>query len=56
MEDLLRDVPGLNVVQTGQNGALDRLFARGGDSDATLVLLDGIPITGARAGRSTSPT
>jgi len=45
VEDLLRDVPGLNIVQTGQNGALTTLFVRGGDYDATLVLLDGIPIT-----------
>jgi vitamin B12 transporter len=43
--DLLRDVPGLSVVQSGQNGALTSLFVRGGDSDAALVLLDGIPIT-----------
>jgi vitamin B12 transporter len=45
VEDLLRDVPGLNVVQTGVSGGLTNLFARGGDSDATLVLLDGVPIT-----------
>jgi vitamin B12 transporter len=45
VEDLLRDVPGLNIVQTGQNGALTSLFARGGDYDATLVLLDGVPIS-----------
>ncbi len=45
VEDLLRDVPGLNIVQTGQSGALTSLFARGGDYDATLVLLDGVPIT-----------
>ena len=45
VEDLLRDVPGLNIVQTGQNGALTTLFVRGGDYDATLVLLDGVPIT-----------
>lgn len=43
--DLLRDVPGLAVVQTGSNGGLTNLFARGGDSDAALVLLDGIPLT-----------
>ena len=43
--DLLRDDPGLSVVQSGQNGALISLFVRGGDSDAALVLLDGIPIT-----------
>ena len=45
IEDLLRDVPGLNVVQTGVSGGLTNLFVRGGDSDATLVLLDGVPIT-----------
>ncbi len=45
VEDLLRDVPGLNIVQTGVSGGLTNLFARGGNSDATLVLLDGVPIT-----------
>jgi vitamin B12 transporter len=44
--DLLRDVPGIDVVQTGQNGALTSVFSRGGNSNATLVLLDGVPITG----------
>ena len=45
VEDLLRDVPGLNIVQTGQNGAVTTLFARGGNYDTTAVLLDGVPIT-----------
>ncbi len=45
VEDLLRDVPGLAVVQTGRNGGLTSVFARGGDSDTAMVLLDGIPIT-----------
>ena len=45
VEDLLRDVPGLSVVQSGQSGGVTSLFARGGDSDATLVLMDGVPIT-----------
>jgi outer membrane cobalamin receptor len=45
VQNLLRDVPGIDVVQTGQNGALTSLFARGGDSNAVLVLLDGVPIT-----------
>lgn len=45
VQDLLRDVPGLAVVQTGRNGGLTSLFARGGDSDAAMVLLDGIPVT-----------
>jgi outer membrane cobalamin receptor len=45
VQNLLRDVPGLNVVQTGSNGGLTSVFARGGESDSALVLLDGIPIT-----------
>jgi vitamin B12 transporter len=45
VQDLLRDVPGLAVVQTGRNGGLTSLFARGGDSDTAMVLLDGIPVT-----------
>ncbi len=45
VEDLLRDVPGLSIVQTGRNGGLVNLYARGGDGDTTMVLLDGIPVT-----------
>jgi vitamin B12 transporter len=45
VQNLLRDVPGIDVVQTGQNGALTSLFARGGNSNAALVLLDGVPVT-----------
>jgi len=43
--DLLRNVAGLSVVQTGRNGGLTSLFSRGGESDSALVLLDGVPIT-----------
>jgi vitamin B12 transporter len=45
VQGLLRDVPGLQVVQTGQNGGIVSLFARGGSSSSTLVLMDGIPVT-----------
>ncbi len=45
VEDLLRDVPGLYLAQNGQNGAITSLFSRGGNSYATLVLLDGVPLT-----------
>jgi vitamin B12 transporter len=45
VQDLMRDVPGLSVAQNGNNGGLVSVFARGGDSDAALVLLDGIPLT-----------
>ena len=43
--DVLRDVPGLNLVQTGSNGGITSIFGRGGDSNAMLVMIDGIPIT-----------
>ncbi len=45
VQNLLRDVPGLSVVQTGRRGGITSVFARGGESDSALVLLDGIPLT-----------
>jgi outer membrane cobalamin receptor len=38
----LSTVPGFTVVRTGGPGALTSLFPRGGDSDFTLVLIDGV--------------
>lgn len=38
----LRSVPGLVVQQSGGPGAVASLFTRGGESDYTLVLVDGI--------------
>ena len=38
----LRLMPGTFVVQTGQRGAQSSLFVRGGDSDSTKILIDGI--------------
>ena len=38
----LSTVPGFTVVRTGGPGALTSLFPRGGESDFTLVLVDGI--------------
>jgi vitamin B12 transporter len=43
--DVLREVPGLNIVQTGSGGGITSMFTRGGDSNATVVLMDGIPVT-----------
>ncbi len=40
--DALREVPGMNVVQSGGRGAVTSIFPRGGESDYTLVLVDGI--------------
>jgi outer membrane cobalamin receptor len=40
--DALRTVPGLEVAQNGALGSLTSLFTRGGESDFTLVLVDGM--------------
>ena len=40
--DLLRDEYGVNVVQQGGPGKLTSVFMRGGGSEHTLVLIDGI--------------
>lgn len=40
--DALRQVPGLAVTRSGSAGALTTVFPRGGESDYTLVFLDGI--------------
>lgn len=38
----LRAVPGLTIQQSGGPGTLTSLFTRGGESDYTLVLVDGV--------------
>jgi vitamin B12 transporter len=38
-----RLVPGVNVVQTGAPGGTTSLFIRGGNSDFTKLLVDGVP-------------
>lgn len=40
--DALRSVPGLAVSRSGGRGGVTSLFPRGGESDFTLVLVDGI--------------
>ncbi len=42
--DLLRDVPGVDVVQSGGRGGNASVFLRGANSEHTLVVLDGIEI------------
>jgi len=42
LPDALRRVPGLTVAQSGGVGGLTSLFPRGGESDFTLVLVDGV--------------
>ncbi|MGC2636345.1 MAG: TonB-dependent receptor [Acidobacteriaceae bacterium] len=40
----LRQIPGAQVVQTGQRGGETSLFIRGGSSTANTVTMDGVPI------------
>jgi outer membrane cobalamin receptor len=44
LADLLRQAPGVTVVRVGAPGAVTSLFVRGGESNYTKVLLDGIPL------------
>jgi len=51
VSDALREVPGLDVVQTGTPGQLTSVFMRGLPSQDMQVLLDGIPINQGLAGQ-----
>jgi len=44
LPDVLRTVPGLNIVQTGGAGGQTSIFMRGTNANHTKVLLDGIDI------------
>ena len=45
LPDILRDVPGLNLVQTGGEGGQAAIFMRGSGSNHTKVLVDGIEVS-----------
>jgi vitamin B12 transporter len=45
LPDVLRDVPGLNLIQSGGPGGLTSLFIRGTNSNQTKVLVDGIDVS-----------
>ena len=42
--DVLRYVPSLNIESTGREGSLTSVFARGGESDYNLVLINGVRV------------
>jgi len=44
LADLLRLAPGTTVVRSGAPGSVTSLFVRGGESNYTKVLLDGVPL------------
>ena len=43
VEEVLRDVPGVIVSQSGSTGGTTSLFVRGGNNNMTQVLLNGFP-------------
>ncbi len=45
LPDVLKDVPGLNLVQTGGPGGQTSIFMRGANSNHTKVLVDGIDVS-----------
>ena len=47
LADVLRFVPGLSVEGSGREGALTSVFARGGESDYNLVMIDGVRVNGS---------
>ncbi len=42
--EVLRDVPGVSVSQTGRYGGATSVFLRGGNSNYNLVMIDGVPV------------
>lgn len=50
LREVLRDVPGLTIVQTGSRGGTTSLFTRGGQSNYTMVLIDGVKVNDAGGG------
>lgn len=42
--DALRLLPGVNVAQEGERGAVTSVYIRGGNADFNKVLIDGIPV------------
>ncbi len=50
VEDLLRGVPGLNIVNNGGPGKQTSFFLRGTESDHVLVLIDGVRVGSVTSG------
>ena len=47
VQEVLRDVPGVEVAQTGQPGGQTSVFLRGANGEHTLVLIDGVRVNNA---------
>jgi vitamin B12 transporter len=50
MAEVLRTVPGVDVVQSGSRGTTTNVFIRGAESDQTLLLLDGVEVNSVTLG------
>jgi vitamin B12 transporter len=50
LREVLRDAPGLAIVQTGSRGGTTSVFTRGGQSNFTMVLVDGVKVNDAGGG------
>ncbi len=50
VEEVLRDVPGVDVVQSGSRGNTTSVFIRGSNSNQVLVLVDGMEVNSVTAG------
>jgi vitamin B12 transporter len=48
--EVLRDVPGVEVVQTGSMGTATSVFIRGSESDQVLVMIDGVEVNSTTVG------
>ncbi|HEV8723106.1 MAG TPA: TonB-dependent receptor [Candidatus Binatia bacterium] len=48
--EALRNVPGLDVVQSGSRGTATSVFIRGSESDHVLVLIDGVEVNSTTLG------
>jgi vitamin B12 transporter len=48
--DALRDVPGVDVSQSGSPGTTTSVFIRGAESDQTLILIDGVEVNSPTLG------
>lgn len=48
--ELLRNVPGIDIVQNGSRGTNSEIFIRGAEADQTLVLIDGVEVNSVTLG------
>jgi vitamin B12 transporter len=48
--DALREVPGLDVVESGSRGSVTSVLIRGADADQVLVLIDGVRVNSTTLG------